>query len=635
MGNESATGKGDSYTHSVLSGDGRRKVVVNFARGLTDEQVKTMEKDLKELKVKYVLPAKEQVIKRQYRVNGLRKSASKEIITDLNLTVAEYFKTTHGVELKYPNMPCLWVGPKQKTIYIPMEFCHMDKQPMPRKKKLPDDAIAKMIRATAVKPMDRQKKIIDGLKKNNEMYQDDPYAREFGINVSGEMAKLTGRVLDAPIIEYSGGIVASINKSAPGKWFQDKNQYVLGQSCTNWCLFDLSGLSDKQTMEVAMGFANVGKEVGMNISKRAEDILRIKGVMREADDNPAYMEEKFKDIVKHFEGKNKKVDLKLNLTTQCCLKTVLYKGDSLNKQVVGNICLKINSKLGGINHVLAGKSKPAMLKRPVMVMGADVSHPAPESRGLKPSIAAIVASVEPKAANYEVEIRIQDGGQNEEVIQDMKNVTKNLLMKFHSANKGRKPEKIIMFRDGVSEGQFLTVLARELLAMRQACKELEEGYEPQITYIVVQKRHHTRFFPVDNNKYKNGNALAGTVVDQGINHPTEGDFYLLSHEGIQGTSRPCHYQVLWDDSEFSADELEVLSYYLCHLYSRCTRAVSYPTPTYYAHLVADRARKHHNELAASDNSSCSGNSKGDLSEKEKLDIKKRVEEGICKAMYFV
>ena len=36
-----------------------------------------------------------------------------------------------------------------------------------------------------------------------------------------------------------------------------------------------------------------------------------------------------------------------------------------------------------------------------------------------------------------------------------------------------------------------------------------------------------RFFPLDNNKYKNGNALAGTVVDQGINHPTEGDFYLL------------------------------------------------------------------------------------------------------------
>ena len=57
--------------------------------------------------------------------------------------------------------------------------------------------------------------------------------------------------------------------------------------------------------------------------------------------------------------------------------------------------------------------------------------------------------------------------------------------------------------------------------MRAACTELEEGYQPQITFVVVQKRHHTRFFPADKNQYKNGNALAGTVVDQGINHPTE------------------------------------------------------------------------------------------------------------------
>ena len=42
---------------------------------------------------------------------------------------------------------------------------------------------------------------------------------------------------------------------------------------------------------------------------------------------------------------------------------------------------------------------------------------------------------------------------NEEVIKDMKNATKNLLMKFYQSNEGRKPEKLVMFRDGVSEGQ--------------------------------------------------------------------------------------------------------------------------------------------------------------------------------------
>ena len=40
--------------------------------------------------------------------------------------------------------------------------------------------------------------------------------------------------------------------------------------------------------------------------------------------------------------------------------------------------------------------------------------------------------------------------------------------------------------------QFLTVLAEELVAIRTACTELEEGYNPPITFIVVQKRHHTR-----------------------------------------------------------------------------------------------------------------------------------------------
>ena len=85
-------------------------------------------------------------------------------------------------------------------------------------------------------------------------------------------------------------------------------------------------------------------------------------------------------------------------------------------------------------------------------------------------------------------------------------------------------------------------------------------YEPKITYIMVQKRHHTRFFPMDQDKYpENGNASAGTMLDQCIN-------YLLSHEGIQGTSRPCHYQVLWDD--MTADKLEELAYYFCYLYTQ-------------------------------------------------------------------
>ena len=53
---------------------------------------------------------------------------------------------------------------------------------------------------------------------------------------------------------------------------------------------------------------------------------------------------------------------------------------------------------------------------------------------------------------------------------------------------------------------------------------------------------------------------------------------------------------MYDDNDLSADELQRLTYYLCHLYSRCERSVSYPSPTYYAHLAAFRARGHHNAI---------------------------------------
>ena len=84
-----------------------------------------------------------------------------------------------------------------------------------------------------------------------------------------------------------------------------------------------------------------------------------------------------------------------------------------------------------------------------------------------------------------------------------------------------------------------------LTRLAEACAELR--IDPKITIIVVGKRHHVRFFPVnERDGDKSGNCPAGTVVDREIAHPTEFDFYLQSHGGLLGTSRPAHYSVsLW------------------------------------------------------------------------------------------
>lgn len=79
----------------------------------------------------------------------------------------------------------------------------------------------------------------------------------------------------------------------------------------------------------------------------------------------------------------------------------------------------------------------------------------------------------------------------QEVIQELSSMVKELLIQFYKSTRF-KPNRVILYRDGVSEGQFQTVLQHELTAMREACIKLEADYKPGITYIAVQKRHHTR-----------------------------------------------------------------------------------------------------------------------------------------------
>lgn len=60
----------------------------------------------------------------------------------------------------------------------------------------------------------------------------------------------------------------------------------------------------------------------------------------------------------------------------------------------------------------------------------------------------------------------------------------------------------------------------------------------------------------------------------------------------QGTSRSAHYYVLADENNFSSDDMCKMTYYLCHIYQRCTKSVSIPAPVYYADLAAYRAKVH-------------------------------------------
>jgi eukaryotic translation initiation factor 2C len=66
----------------------------------------------------------------------------------------------------------------------------------------------------------------------------------------------------------------------------------------------------------------------------------------------------------------------------------------------------------------------------------------------------VSASHDPKAFQYNVRIRLQPP--RVEIIEDLERIMKDQLLFFHEHTR-YKPERIIFFRDGVSEGQFAQV----------------------------------------------------------------------------------------------------------------------------------------------------------------------------------
>ncbi|KAE8691823.1 Protein argonaute 1A [Hibiscus syriacus] len=299
-------------------------------------------------------------------------------------------------------------------------------------------------------------------------------------------------------------------------------------------------------------------------------------------------------------GKIKRIcETELGIVSQCCKPDI---PSEYRKQYFENLALKINVKVGGRNTVLNDaiqKKIPLVTDKPTIIFGADVSHPQP-GEDSSSSIAAVVASMDwPEITKYRGIVSAQP--HREEIIQVFYKTTKHpvtgivahdgncfLLSTSQPTNKNLLG---LFSTDGVSEGQFSQVLLHEMDAIRKAS---DKEYLPPVTFVVVQKRHHTRLFPTNHNDRsktdKSRNALPGTVVDSKICHPTQFDFYLKSHAGNQGTGKPTHYHVLYDENRFSADSLQTLTYNLCYTCARCTRSVSIVPPAYYAHLAAFRAR---------------------------------------------
>ncbi|CAG7850102.1 Protein argonaute 2 Short=OsAGO2 [Serendipita indica DSM 11827] len=274
----------------------------------------------------------------------------------------------------------------------------------------------------------------------------------------------------------------------------------------------------------------------------------------------------------------------------------VYPNPKREDQYFSNVALKLNTKLGGINHKPDLDSMRWLVEKRTMVVGADVTHPSPPSIDGTPSLAAVVASFDSNSAQFWVSMRLQDT--KEEMIADFKDMMVERLSVYGQKKEGVLPERVLLLRDGVSEGQFDLVISKEFPLIQAAFDELYVGdsIRPKLLICICGKRHHARFYPTNANKTPNGNTKPGTVTDKGVGDIYRFDFFLQAHFGIEGTVKATHYTVVYDEIGLDADVLQQGTHTASYSYVRATRDTSLCPAAYYSDLACERGRLYFNEF---------------------------------------
>ncbi|KAK4897839.1 hypothetical protein LTR27_004611 [Elasticomyces elasticus] len=312
-------------------------------------------------------------------------------------------------------------------------------------------------------------------------------------------------------------------------------------------------------------------------------------------------------------------DQRLGLHTVCLTSPKFTYRDRFRRPKVNflsNLALKFNLKLGGQSHQVFGPAKPAFadIASNTIVLGADVSH-APSKMEDCPSVAAVVGNIDKHFATFPGSMRLQAKGQ--EWIEELESMVTERVLAYARETKDL-PTRMIFYRDGIGEDQFDNSSKVEIERVRngynaaRSILENDNRSKPDsavnlhsekngvldLVFIVVGKRHNTRFFcrneaQTTRGGYR-GNVKPGLIVDSVITRPNVTpvfDFFLQSHAALKGTAKSGHYIVL-ESGTMLADEIQTLTHAFCYNYARACKGVSYAGPAYYADRLCERGTQY-------------------------------------------
>ncbi|KAK1122113.1 hypothetical protein K0M31_009951 [Melipona bicolor] len=404
---------------------------------------------------------------------------------------------------------------------------------------------------------------------------------EWGLELESDVTEFTGRVFEpeciifgnnarfTPSTERAADWSSAVVRNAPLRIPKLNHWYILYCQKDTRCVQEFVGM-----------FKNVSKVIGMSIKEPQLVCLKddrietyVQALRKSIQQTVNLMVIVFPtNRTDRYSTVKRVCCVEMPVPSQVIMSRTISRGDRL-KSITEKIALQINCKLGGALWALNIPMDNCM------ICGIDVYH-AGSGQSMKGSVAGFVASLDKALTTWHNKVCIQ--GKHQEIVDMLQMCLISAIRAYYKHNK-RYPDRIIIYRDGVGDGQLEVVLKYEIKQLLVSFKTVQENYEPTLTVIVVQKRINTRIFERSDTGVRN--PPPGTIVDSYITKSDIYDFFLVSQNIRQGTVSPTRYIVIYDSKNMKPEHIQRLTYKLCHLYYNWSGTIKIPAPCQYAHKL--------------------------------------------------
>ncbi|XP_022109192.1 piwi-like protein 1 [Acanthaster planci] len=501
------------------------------------------------------------------------------------ITYAEYYRDAYEVELRDFKQPLL-VGKRKKrderqgatNIHLIPELCTITG--LSDNMRSDFHVMRDLATITRITPNDRLQQLssfLGSFPKNKEAYS---HLRRWQLNFDPQPVRINARIMDRETIITGDRGSTRITLDENAEWSRQMRKELLNSvGLLDWMLIYI-GRDSKNAMDFLTSLNRVAPNLGMEVRTPLKCELRddrTESFIRAIRDNLTPRTQMVVCILPtsrkdRYDAIKKLCCLEAPVPSQCIVSRTISKKQTI-MSVATKIAMQVNCKMGGELWTVEIPSKMLM-----MVVGIDSYH---DLKNKEQSVGGFVASMNHSLTRYYSRCTFQHSGQ--ELIDSLKVCMTSALKNFHEIN-GSLPERVIIYRDGVGDGQLAAVVNYELPQLLSTFQMIGKNYKPKGAMVVVKKRINNRFFSLKGGQLQNPSP--GTVIDSGVTKPEFYDFFLVSQSVRQGTVTPTSYNVIWDVSGLAPDHIQSLTYKLTHLYFNWPGTIRVPAPCLYAHKLA-------------------------------------------------